>query len=74
MIRAICDSSGAALAHNLENRFLEDTSVHFSYLPVLRAPFALNRHELPTRISSPSGKSLTPTSPSSSKLKRSTLD
>jgi hypothetical protein len=42
MIRAICDSSGAALAHNLENRCPEDTS---GYLPALHALFALNRHE-----------------------------
>ena len=34
-----------ALAHDLENRFPEDTSVQFSYLPALRGLFALNRHE-----------------------------
>jgi serine/threonine protein kinase len=34
-----------ALAHDLENRFPEDTSVQFSYLPTLRGLFALNRHE-----------------------------
>jgi serine/threonine protein kinase/Tfp pilus assembly protein PilF len=34
-----------ALAHDLENRFPEDTSVQFSYLPALRGLFALSRHE-----------------------------
>jgi len=34
-----------ALAHDLETRFPEDTSVQFSYLPALRGLFALNRHE-----------------------------
>jgi tetratricopeptide (TPR) repeat protein len=32
-----------ALAHDLEERFPEDTSVQFSYLPTLRALFALDR-------------------------------
>jgi DNA-binding winged helix-turn-helix (wHTH) protein/tetratricopeptide (TPR) repeat protein len=40
------DSSGAqALADDLEKRFPEDTSVRYSYLPVLRARLALNRGE-----------------------------
>jgi serine/threonine protein kinase len=34
-----------ALTQDLENHFPEDTSVQFSYLPALRALFALNRHE-----------------------------
>jgi len=34
-----------ALANDLERRFPEDTSVQFSYLPTLRALFALNRGE-----------------------------
>jgi eukaryotic-like serine/threonine-protein kinase len=38
-------SRSQALANNLENRFPEDTSVQFSYLPTLRALFALNRGE-----------------------------
>lgn len=33
---------GESLAHNLEIRFPEDTSVRFSYLPVLRGTLALN--------------------------------
>src|SRR5262249_38187334 len=33
------------LADDLEKRFLEDTSVRFSYLPVLRALLALNRRD-----------------------------
>jgi eukaryotic-like serine/threonine-protein kinase len=38
------DSSGAqVLANDLEQRFPEDTSVNFSYLPVLRARLALNQ-------------------------------
>ena len=36
-------SRSQALANDLENRFPEDTSVQFSYLPTLRALFALNR-------------------------------
>jgi eukaryotic-like serine/threonine-protein kinase len=41
------DSSRAqTLANDLENRFPEDTSVRFSYLPTLRALLALNRGEL----------------------------
>jgi hypothetical protein len=32
-----------ALAHDLEIRFPEDTSVRFSYLPVLRGTLALNQ-------------------------------
>ena len=40
------DSPGAqALAANLEKRFPEDTSVLYSYLPVLRAQLVLNRGE-----------------------------
>ncbi len=40
------DSSRAqTLANDLEKRFPEDTSVQFSYLPTLRALFALNRGE-----------------------------
>jgi eukaryotic-like serine/threonine-protein kinase len=40
------DSSRAqALANDLEGRFGKDTSVRFSYLPTLRALFALNRGE-----------------------------
>ena len=38
-------SRSQALAKDLENRFPEDTSVQFSYLPTLRALFALNRGE-----------------------------
>ena len=38
-------SRSQALASDLEKRFPEDTSVRFSYLPALRALFALNRHE-----------------------------
>ena len=38
-------SRSQALANDLENRFPEDTSVQFSYLPTLRALFALNRGE-----------------------------
>jgi tetratricopeptide (TPR) repeat protein len=34
-----------AVANGLEKRFPEDTSVRFSYVPVLRALAALNRHE-----------------------------
>jgi Tfp pilus assembly protein PilF len=38
------DSAGAQwLADDLEKRFPEDTSIRFSYLPVLRARIALNR-------------------------------
>ena len=35
-------SRAQALARDLENRFPEDTSVQFNYLPALRALFALN--------------------------------
>ncbi len=38
-------SRSQALANDLENRFPEDTSVQFSYLPTLRALLALNRGE-----------------------------
>jgi ATP/maltotriose-dependent transcriptional regulator MalT len=38
-------SRAQALADDVERRFPEDTVVHFSYLPVLRARFALNRGE-----------------------------
>jgi tetratricopeptide (TPR) repeat protein len=39
------DSSRAErLANDLEKRFGEDTSVHFAYLPEIRALVALNRH------------------------------
>ncbi len=38
-------SRSQTLAKDLENRFPEDTSVQFSYLPTLRALFALNRGE-----------------------------
>jgi tetratricopeptide (TPR) repeat protein len=38
-------SRAQALADDMERRFPEDTVVHFSYLPVLRARFALNRGE-----------------------------
>ena len=38
-------SQAAALERDLENRFPEDTSVQFSYLPALRARLALNRGE-----------------------------
>ena len=38
-------SRSQALAGDLEKRFPEDTSVQFSYLPALRALFALNSHE-----------------------------
>jgi len=45
-LAAAGDSSHAqALADNLEKRFPEDTSVQFSYLPTLRALFALDRGE-----------------------------
>jgi len=37
-------SRAEALANDLERRFPEDTSVRFSYVPVLRACLALNRH------------------------------
>ena len=40
------DSSRARmLANDLERRFPEDTSVRFSYLPTLRAQFALNQSD-----------------------------
>jgi tetratricopeptide (TPR) repeat protein len=40
------DSSQAqALADNMENRFPEDSSVRFSYVPTIRAVLALNRAE-----------------------------
>jgi DNA-binding winged helix-turn-helix (wHTH) protein/tetratricopeptide (TPR) repeat protein len=40
------DSSGSqTLTNDLERRFPEDTSVHFSYLPTLRALFALKHGE-----------------------------
>ncbi len=40
------DSSGSGrLADDLERRFPEDTSVKFSYLPTLRALFALNQRQ-----------------------------
>lgn len=40
------DSTKAqTLADDLEKNFPEDTSVKFSYLPVLRASLALNRHQ-----------------------------
>jgi len=38
-------SHAETLANDLEKRFPEDTSVQFSYLPTLRALFALNRSE-----------------------------
>jgi TolA-binding protein len=38
-------SQAQALADNLEKNFPEDTSVRFSYLPVLRAILALNRQQ-----------------------------
>jgi tetratricopeptide (TPR) repeat protein len=38
-------SRSEALANDLEKRFPEDTLVRFSYLPVLRACVALNRHQ-----------------------------
>jgi eukaryotic-like serine/threonine-protein kinase len=38
-------SRSEALANDLENRFPEDTSVRFSYLPTLRGVLALNRGE-----------------------------
>jgi tetratricopeptide (TPR) repeat protein len=38
-------SQSQTLADDLERRFPEDTSVRFSYLPVLRARLALNRGE-----------------------------
>src|SRR5262249_22093142 len=38
-------SRAQALADDLEKRFPEDTSVRFSYLPVLRAHFALKRKD-----------------------------
>ena len=38
-------SRAQTLADDLEKSFPEDTSVRFSYLPVLRALFALNRRE-----------------------------
>jgi predicted Ser/Thr protein kinase len=38
-------SRSQALASDLEKRFPEDTSVQFSYLPVLGGLFTLNRHE-----------------------------
>jgi serine/threonine protein kinase/Tfp pilus assembly protein PilF len=38
-------SRSQALASDLEKRFPEDTSVQFSYLPALRALFALDSHE-----------------------------
>jgi tetratricopeptide (TPR) repeat protein len=37
-------SRSQTLANDLEGRFPEDTSVRFSYMPVLRALLALNRH------------------------------
>jgi hypothetical protein len=40
------DSAGAqALAADMEKRFPEDTIVHFSYLPVVRARILLNHRE-----------------------------
>lgn len=47
---ALSDQSSAAeqLADDLAKRFPEDTSVQFSYLPVIRAELALNRKE-PTK-------------------------
>jgi predicted Zn-dependent protease len=38
-------SKAQAMADDLERNFPEDTSVKFSYLPVLRASLALNRHQ-----------------------------
>lgn len=38
-------SQAQTLADELEKKFPEDTSVKFSYLPVLRASIALNRHQ-----------------------------
>jgi eukaryotic-like serine/threonine-protein kinase len=38
-------SQAQALADNLEKNFPEDTSVRFSYLPVLRATLAINRQQ-----------------------------
>jgi eukaryotic-like serine/threonine-protein kinase len=38
-------SESQTLADDLEKRFPEDTSVQFSYLPTLRALFALNRNQ-----------------------------
>jgi tetratricopeptide (TPR) repeat protein len=43
-------SRSRALAHDLEKRFPEDTSVRFSYLPSLRALFSLNAGEAATAI------------------------
>ena len=43
-------SRSRALADDLEKRFPEDTSVRFSYLPTLRALFALNAREPGTAI------------------------
>jgi hypothetical protein len=39
------DSRAPALADDLEKRFPENTVVRFSYLPVIRARIALNRHD-----------------------------
>jgi tetratricopeptide (TPR) repeat protein len=39
------DAHAQALANDLERRFPENTSVRFSYLPVLRARSALNHHD-----------------------------
>jgi DNA-binding winged helix-turn-helix (wHTH) protein/tetratricopeptide (TPR) repeat protein len=38
-------SQAQTLADDLEKNFPEDTAVRFSYLPVLRASLALNRHQ-----------------------------
>jgi DNA-binding winged helix-turn-helix (wHTH) protein/tetratricopeptide (TPR) repeat protein len=38
-------SQAQSLADDLEGHYLEDTSVKFSYLPVLRAMLALNHHQ-----------------------------
>ena len=49
---ALSGDSGRSqiLANDLEKRFPEDTSVRFSYLPVLRALFALNKSEFSKAI------------------------
>jgi eukaryotic-like serine/threonine-protein kinase len=44
------DSRSQTIADDLGLRFPEDTLVRFSYLPVLRALLALNRHEPSTAI------------------------
>src|ERR1035437_5800790 len=41
----VVPSRAPALADDLEKRFPENTVVRFSYLPVIRARIALNRHD-----------------------------